>query len=194
MRTSICRRCWTVCWAQGAGSPRKWARSDARHQRKPSPRPHGVTASSVDDRRRLKRQLAHSYPAELTSRHLPSASCPPRARGANPGSNSHLTRPEPPKDRLSAPSDPRNAARFGWQAWRAARARCLRSACRACPLDARLSAVRQPVMRLQPRQHCRNPTLGFPSPPSAVVQTQLPTSAAADLSAAAPGRDEPRTA
>jgi hypothetical protein len=80
----------------------------------------------------------------------------------------HVTSCEPSKDRLSESLDPGNAARFGWQAWRGARARYPRSVCRACPLDCRLSAVRPPAIQLHSLQQRRNPTHGFPGPLSAV--------------------------
>jgi RES domain-containing protein len=49
----------------------------------------------------------------------------------------------------------------------AARALCLRSACHACQLGARLCVARQLLMQLQSLQHCRNPTPGFLAPLSA---------------------------
>ena len=63
------------------------------------------------------------------------------AAGAGQGSNSPAIRSEPPKDRLSKSLNRQNAECFGWQAWRAARARCPRFACHACPLAARFSAA-----------------------------------------------------
>jgi hypothetical protein len=74
------------------------------------------------------------------------------------------------------------------------RARCLGSACLARRLDDRLSAARRLLKRRQSLQRCRNPTRGFPGPLSPTGQMQLPASAAAGLSAAAPGRGGPRTA
>src|SRR4029453_11095830 len=99
-----------------------------------------------------------------------------------------------PKDRLSKSLDPENAGRFGWQAWRAARAQYPRFACHADRPGARSSAARPPAMLLQSRPRYRNPTRGFLIPLAASGQTPLPAFAAAGLMAAAPGRDTPRTA
>src|SRR5271169_4566940 len=107
------------------------------------------------------------------------------AAEANHGLNPHVTRSEPPKDRLSKFLDRQNGARFGWQVWPAARAQYPRFAYHACPLVARLSAERPLMTQLQSLPHYQNPTHGFLGPRSAGGQTPLPAIAAVGPMAAA---------
>ena len=89
-----------------------------------------------DVKARLKRRAAHHRRSmEEEVRHILRdaglAVGYALAPSGHQGLNSHVTRYEPPKDRLSKSLNPQNAVRFGWQAWRAARARCPRFACHA---------------------------------------------------------------